>query len=188
MEEARIQRIGDRHTGQGGDMTELTDIAGDRAVNVTEEYVGPSALWIANLLPHRARFHDGWFWTTAVCHSRRDDGLAFRQRPDGNGIDVRCHTGDCSPEWAADALGGHVGWPIRGSYEPLAEPVDRLWWIKYWPRWRIELYAVAALAFAAPLLFGYGVWAGYLAFLAFTVGSWLTLRHQMRRRARRFRD
>ena len=185
METLRTYQI--REAVDGHMEPALTDIGRDRAVNVTEEYVGPSALWIANLLPHRVRFHDGWFWTTAVCHSRRDDGLAFRQRPDGNGIDARCHTGDCSPEVAADALGGHVGWPIRGSYEPLAEPVDRLWLIRHWPRWRIEFYAVAALAFAAPLLLGHGMWAGYLAFLAFTVGSWLTLRHQTRRRARRFR-
>ena len=64
---------------------------------MTEQYVGPSALRIANLLPHRVSFERGWFWTTtAVCHGGKSDGLAFRQRPDGNGIDVRCHTGGCS--------------------------------------------------------------------------------------------
>ena len=185
MEALRTYQVGEG--GDGHKEPILTDIGRDRAVTVTKEYVGPSALWKANLLPHRVRFHDGWFWTTAVCHSRRDDGLAFRQRPDGNGIEARCHTGDCSPELAADALGGHAGWPIRISYEPLAKPVDGLWWIRHWPMWRIESYAAAALAFAAPLLLGHGVWAGYLAFLAFAVGSWLTSRHLTPRRSLRLR-
>ena len=64
---------------------------------MAEQYIGPSALRIASLLPHRVSFERGWFWTsTAVCHGGKSDGLAFRQRPDGNGIDVRCHTGGCS--------------------------------------------------------------------------------------------
>ena len=62
-----------------------------------ERYTGPSALRIANLLPHRVSFERGWFWTTAaVCHGGKSDGLAFRQRPDGNGIEIKCHTGGCS--------------------------------------------------------------------------------------------
>ena len=66
-------------------------------VNMTERYTGPSAKRIADLLPHRVSFERGWFWTTtAVCHGGKSDGLAFRQRPDGDGIDVRCHTGGCS--------------------------------------------------------------------------------------------
>ena len=166
---------------------ERADTDGAGGMAVTEEYVGPSALWIANLLPHRVGFHDGWFWTTAVCHSRRDDGLAFRQRPDGNGIDARCHTGGCSPELATDALGGHAGWPIRSAYEPLAEPVDRLWWIRHWPRWRIVWHGAAALAFATPLLLGHAPQAAILCCLAFSVGSWLTLRNHVRRTGLRFR-
>ena len=175
--------------GEGGEShmeSTMTDIDERTGMDVKEVYVGPSALWIAKRLLHRVRFHDGWFWTTAVCHSRRDEGLAFRQRPDGNGIEVRCHTGGCSPELAADALGGHAGWPIRSAYEPLAEPVDRLWWIRHWPRWRLEWYAVAALAFAVPLLLGHGLEAAYLACLCFSAGSWLTSRHMMRHRKRRF--
>ena len=58
----------------------------------TERYTGPSAGRIADLLPHRVSFEKGWFWTAAVCHGAQSDGLAFRQRPDGNGIEVRCHT------------------------------------------------------------------------------------------------
>ena len=64
---------------------------------MAEQYVGPSAIRIANLLPHRVSFERGWFWTTtAICHGGKSDGLAFRQRPDGNGIEVKCHTGGCS--------------------------------------------------------------------------------------------
>ena len=176
-------------TGEGGERhmeSAMTDIDEKMEPDVKEVYVGPSALWIARRLPHRARFHNGWFWTTAVCHSRRDDGLAFRQRPDGEGIDVRCHTGDCSPEWAADALGGQAGWPIRWAYEPLAEEIDRLWWIRHWPRWRLESYAAVALAFTVPLLLGHGLEAAILTCLAFSVGSLLTGRHMMRHRKRRF--
>ena len=154
----------------------------------TDQYVGPNAWWIATMLSHPVRFEQGWFWTTAFCHSRRDEGLAFRQRPDGNGIDARCHTGDCSPELAADGLGGQIGWPLRGptAYEPLAEPVDRFWWLRDWPRWRLEWYGVAALAFAAPLLLGHGLEAAILTSLCFSVGSWLTGRHMTRRRSGRF--
>ena len=62
--------------------------------DIAERYTGPSAARIADLLPHRVSFERGWFWTTtAVCYGGKSDGLAFRQRPDGNGIDVRCHTG-----------------------------------------------------------------------------------------------
>ena len=57
---------------------------------MTERYTGPSAKRIADLLSHRVSFDRGWFWTTtAICHDGRSDGLAFRQRPDGEGIDVR---------------------------------------------------------------------------------------------------
>ncbi len=60
---------------------------------MTERYIGPSAARLADLIPHRVSFDRGWFWTTAaICHGGRSDGLAFRQRPDGEGIDVRCHT------------------------------------------------------------------------------------------------
>ena len=53
-----------------------------RTQATTEQYVGPSATRIADLLPHRVSFERGWFWTsTSVCHGGKSDGLAFRQRP-----------------------------------------------------------------------------------------------------------
>ena len=53
----------------------------------TQRYTGPSAGRIAKLIPHGVGFERGWFRTaTAVCHGGNEpDGLAFRQRPDGNG-------------------------------------------------------------------------------------------------------
>ena len=71
----------------------------DETRKQAERYTGPSARRIADLLPQRVSFEKGWFWTTAVCHGAQSDGLAFRQRPDGNGIEVKCHTGAAVPAW-----------------------------------------------------------------------------------------
>ena len=88
----------------------LTDIDGKIGRDVKEIYVGPSALWIAKLIPRRVSFSQGWFWTTTeICHEGRSDGLAFRQRPDGNGIDVRCHTRGCSRDVADGRAGDSDG-------------------------------------------------------------------------------
>ena len=74
---------------------------------MTEQYVGPSAMRIANLIPHRVNFDKGWFWTTtAICHGGKSGELAFRQRPDGNGIDTRCHTGGLLSGRGDNAAGG----------------------------------------------------------------------------------
>ena len=61
---------------------------------MAQQYTGPSAGRIAGRIPHPVGFERGWFrTTTAICHGGDDpDGPAFRQRPDGNGIEVRCHT------------------------------------------------------------------------------------------------
>ena len=89
-----------------------------------ERYTGPSALRIANLLPHRVSFERGWFWTTtAICHGGKSDGLAFRQRPDGNGLDVRCHTGSCGKGVVITELEALVGLPIWTAYEPVRDAV-----------------------------------------------------------------
>ena len=91
-----------RHHGppSTGMASEWTHGIGEGGVDMAEQYTGPSALRIANLLPHRVSFERGWFWTTTeICHGGKSDGLAFRQQPDGNGIDVRCHTGAARPAW-----------------------------------------------------------------------------------------
>ena len=176
--------------GEGGDMeTELISVNVGEGLAVTERYVGPSAWWIAHRLSHPVRFEHGWFWTTATCHGVGPDELAFRQRPDGNGIDASCPDGSCSPQVAADALGSQAGWLVRGptAYEPLTQPVDRLWWLTDWPGWRIAWYGAGVLAVSASLLLGHGPEAAILNFIGFSAGSWLTTRLLMRRRAGRFR-
>ena len=123
-----------------------------------QRYVGPSAGRIAALVPHEVRFEQGWFRTSsAVCHGGAEpEGLAFRQRPDGNGIDVRCHTGGCTRGHIVTALEGVVGLPTWTAYEPVAEaaatPPRRRW-----PGRRFALVAGGALLLAAPLLLGHGV-------------------------------
>ena len=118
-----------------------------------ERYTGPSALRIANLLPHRVSFERGWFWTTAeVCHGGKSDGLAFRQRPDGNGIEIRCHTGGCSAGVVITELEALVGLPIWTAYEPVRDaavraPEKRPWWKQR----RVMVAGAVALVIAAPL-------------------------------------
>ena len=125
---------------------------------MAERYTGPSALRIANLLPHRVSFERGWFWTTAaVCHGGKSDGLAFRQRPDGNGIEVRCHTGGCSRGVVLTHLEALVGLPIRTAFEPVVEVADkapekRPWWTRN----KVVVAGIVALVIAAPLITGDG--------------------------------
>ncbi len=134
---------------------EHTDAMEMRAT--AQQYTGPSAGRIASLIPHAVGFERGWFQTsTAVCHEGDDpDGLTFRQRPDGNGIDVRCHTGGCTRGHIVTALEGLVGLPIWTAYEPLPETTDRAP-RRRWPGRRVALLAAAALLLAAPLLLGHG--------------------------------
>ena len=121
---------------------------------MTEQYVGPSAARIANLIPHRVSFERGWFWTTtAICHGGKSDGLAFRQRPDGNGIDTRCHTGGCTAGVVITELEVLIGLPIWTAYAPendaaVKAPEKRKWW----KRKRVFVAGVIALVVAAPLL------------------------------------
>ena len=122
---------------------------------MAERYTGPSARRIADLLPHRVSYERGWFWTTtAICHGGRSDGLAFRQSPHGNGIDVRCHTGGCGKGLVITELEFLIGLPIWTAYEPVADapvtaPQKRPWW---WKQRRIVVPAVVTLLVAAPLL------------------------------------
>ncbi len=142
MEETRTQ------TGEGGQ-------------DVTEQYVGPSAARIADLLPHRVSFDRGWFWTTtAVCHGGQSDGLAFRQRPacpvpryGGNGIDVRCHTRGCGRGVIVTELEALIGLPIWTAFVPVRNAVvkaaEKLPW---WKRKKVLVAEVIVMTIAAPLL------------------------------------
>ncbi len=146
-----------------------------------ERYTGPSALRIANLLPHRVSFERGWFWTTtAVCHGGKSDGLAFRQRPDGNGIEVRCHTGGCSAGVVITELEVLIGLPIWTAYEPVSDvakaPEKRPWW----KRKKVIVAGIVALVIAAPLITGDGELV-FLNLVGLGIG-WLLLRRFMPRR------
>ena len=160
----------------------------DESRTQTERYTGPSARRIADLLPHRVSFERGWFWTTtAVCHGGKSDGLAFRQRPDGNGIDVRCHTRGCSAGVVITELEELVGLPIWTAYEPESAasakaPEKRPWW----KRKKVVVAGVIALVVAAPLL-TLDLELFFLNLVGLGIG-WLLLRRFMPRRSvRRFR-
>ena len=153
---------------------------------MTEQYVGPSAKRVADLLPHRVSFQRGWFWTTtAICHGGKSDGLAFRQRPDGNGIDVRCHTGGCSAGVVITELEALVGLPIWTAYEPVRDavaevPGKRPWW----KRKRVMVAGVVALVIAAPLITGDGE-LFFLNLVGLGIGLLLLRRFMPRRPVRR---
>ena len=146
-----------------------------------ERYTGPSALRIADLLPHRVSFERGWFWTTTFCHGGKSDGLAFRQRPDGNGIEVRCHTEGCSPGVAITEMEALIGLDIWTAYEPVNDaaagaPEKRPWW----KRKRVVAAGVAALVVAAPLL-TFDVELFFLNLVGLGIG-WLLFRRFIPRR------
>ena len=155
---------------------------------MTERYTGPSALRIANLLPHRVSFERGWFWTsTAVCHGGKSDGLAFRQRPDGNGIDVRCHTGGCSAGVVITELEVLIGLTIWTAYEPVTDPaVEAEAQKPWWRRKKVVVAGVVALVVAAPLL-TLDLELFFLNLVGLGIGWLLLRRFLVRRTVRRFR-
>ena len=168
--------------------TERTDGNGEGGAHMTERYTGPSAKRIADLLSHRVSFERGWFWTTtAICDDGRSDGLAFRQRPDGEGIDVRCHTGGCSAGVVITHLESLVGLPIWTAYEPVSDaavkaPEKRPWW----KRKRVVVAGVVALVVAAPLIAG-DVEIFVLNLVGLGTGALLLRRFLARRTVRRLR-
>ena len=162
--------------------------ATEGGTDMAERYTGPSARRIADLLPHRVSYDKGWFWTTtAICHGGKSDGLAFRQRPDGEGIDVRCHTGGCSKGVVITEMEVLTGLPIWTAFEPVPDtvvkaPEKRPWW----KRKKVVVAGAIALVVAAPLLTLDGELV-FLNLLGLGIG-WLLLRRFMRRRpAGRFR-
>ena len=154
---------------------------------MAERYTGPSARRIADLLPHRVSFERGWFWTTtAICHGGRSDGLAFRQRPDGEGIEIRCHTGGCSPGVVIIHLETLIGIPIWTAFEPVTDsaiktPDKRSWW----KRKKVVMAGVIVLVITAPFITGDGELV-FLNLIGLGIG-WLLLRRFMRRTVRTFR-
>ena len=128
--------------------------ATEGGTSMAERYTGPSARRIADLLPHRVSYERGWFWTTtAVCHGGKSDGLAFRQRPDGEGIEVKCHTGNCSSGVVITELEALVGLPIWTAYEPVRDMTGKTTEKQpWWKRRKVVMAGIIALVVAAPLL------------------------------------
>ena len=166
--------------------TERTDGNGEGGQDMAEQYTGPSAKRIADLLPHRVSFERGWFWTaTAICHGGKSDGLAFRQRPDSNSIDVRCHTGGCSAGVVITHLEAAVGLPIWTAFEPVSDtavkaPEKQPWW----KRKRVVVAGAVALIIAAPLITG-DVELFVLNLVGLGIGALLLRRFLVRRTVRR---
>ncbi len=105
-------------------MRDRNETNGTRTTTTRGRYVGPTAARIAELTAprQRVRFERGWFWTAAVCHGSEQDLLAFRQRPDGDGIDVRCKSAACSRERVIRRLETLSGESIWTAYRAEDEP------------------------------------------------------------------
>ena len=150
-------------------------------------YAGPSAARIAELMPKRVRFERGWFWTVAVCHESEQDLLMFRQRPDGDGIDVRCRSAGCSRERIIRRLETATGEVIWSAYssDPLtpaptgpaarrATPARR--------HHRLIIPALfAAVLLAAPLVVGHDFQIAALNALGLGWAGWLGRRFMLER-------
>ena len=141
---------------------------------MTQQYTGPSAGRIADLIHQPIGFERGWFrTTTALCHGGDEPhGLAFRQRPDGNGIDVRCHTGGCTRAHIVTALEAVIGLPIWTAYEPVTEAAE----VRSRRRPPLRKVVVAggfAALLVAPLALGHGAETALANAAAFGVAGLL---------------
>ena len=157
------------------------------------QYTGPFAARIAELIAptQRVRFERGWFWTAAVCHESEQDTLAFRQRPDGDGIDVRCKSAGCRRERIINRLETLSGEPIWSAYgagrdrpdtanKPAAptsaseQGRER--------NWNATLLPFALLLLAAPIAMGFDVQVIALNVLGLGWVGWLVRRVVLHRR------
>ena len=163
----------------------------NRHAPTKSRYTGPSAARIADLIAprQRVRFERGWFWTAAVCHDSEQDALAFRQRPDGDGIDVRCKSAGCRREQVIKRLETLAGEPIWSAYgaetqtanapDPAAKSetgggANR--------DWRIILVPFVLLLLAAPLALGLDFQVVALNAFGFAWAGWLVRRVLLNRR------
>ena len=157
---------------------------------VRSRYIGPSAARIAELIAsqQRVRFERGWFWTAAVCHESEQDTLAFRQRPDGDGIDTRCKSAGCRREQVIKRLETLTGEPIWAAYgadtnksaPPQPEKPETGASARH--DWRTLLLPFALLLLAAPIALGLDLQV--VALNAFGLGwaGWLVRRIVLNRR------
>lgn len=152
-------------------------------------YTGPSAARIADLIAprQRVRFERGWFWTAAVCHESEQDLLAFRQRPDGDGIDVRCRSAGCRREQVIKRLERLTGESIWSAYGAETDPTEAakpetgvasqpVSGNKVKRDWRIILAPFVLLLLAAPATLGYDLQVVLLNGFGLAWTGWLVRR------------
>ncbi len=167
-------------------MRDTNETNGSNRTRTRGRYIGPTAARIAELIaPHqRVRFERGWFWTAAACHGSDQDLLALRQRPDGDGIDVRCTSAGCSRERLIRWLETQCGESIWSAYraEDTQTPQSPSSTTQAMPAaqaaggrsWRVVLLPFLLLLLAAPVAIGYDLqvvalnafglgWTGWLA-------------------------
>ena len=169
---------------------ELYGINVGEGLDVTEQYVGPAAWWVAQRLSRPVTFERGWFRTAATMPRWGvRTGWPSGSGPTATASRPAASAGTAPPSWRRTPWGSQAGWFVRGptAYEPLVQPVDRFRWLTDWPRWRIAWNAAAALAFAAPLLLGHALEAAILSLMGYSAGSWLMAKLISQPRRRRFR-
>jgi len=156
---------------------------------------GPSAARLADRLPQRVRFERGWYWTAAVCHGSTQDQLSFRQRPDGEALEVRCRSAGCSHERIIRQLEALSGEPIcsadTASDDP-PPPTRSGGKAAIWRRSRLVWMALVVALLAAPLALGYELQVVALNVFGFAWAAWLvrqflSARRQAAERSRRRR-
>ena len=161
-------------------------------IEVRGRYVGPSAARIAELIAPdgRVRFERGWFWTAASCHDSEQDQLAFRQRPDGDGIDVRCKSAGCSRERVIRSLEQMIGESIWSAYTAESRTSTSHTAANETTStggsggrsWRVALAQFIVLLLAAPLVFGYDLQVVALNAVGLAWVGWLARRALVSRR------
>ena len=163
------------------DTNDRNEPNGSSAASTRGRYTGPSAGRIAELLAAhgRVRFEQGWFWTQALCHESEQDQLSFRQRPDGDGLDVRCRSAGCSRERIVRRLEARTGESIWSAYstEPRSAPAAQQLGSGTDARgsrsWRLALAPLVILLLAAPLVLGADLQVGALNAAGLGWTAWL---------------
>ena len=169
-------------------MRDTNETNGTNTTATRGRYVGPTAARIAELIAprQRVRFERGWFWTAAACHGSEQDLLAFRQRPDGDGIDVRCKSAVCSRERVIRHLEALSDESIWSAYraEDVTGPASLNPATEATPApndaggrsWRLLLAPFLLLLLAAPVALGYDIQVGALNACGLGWASWLARR------------
>ena len=182
-------------------MNDVNNVSNVReSTRTRSRYTGPSAARIAELVApqQRVRFERGWFWTAALCHESGQDQdlVAFRQRPDGDGIDVRCKSAGCRRERIIKRLETLTGEPIWSAYGASTDSSNRLETATEPPasasssssnegrerNWNVTLLPFVLLLLAAPIAMGFDLQV--VALNAFGLGwaGWLVRRVVLNRR------